>query len=84
MHLLLLSAQLNVCHNKLTKEAVLRSLVSNWQLGQAFQLLPREKAAIFIEDRNLTEKISDKVRFVLGKAEARCFSTCIKVKKGLD
>ena len=37
----------------------------------------------FVKGRKLTEEISDEVRFVLGKAEARCFYTRTKKKKGL-
>ena len=82
-HLLPLAAQLNVRCNELAKEAVLRSLIDDRRLGRALQLLPREKAAIFVEGRKLTEEISDEVRFVLGEAEARCFYTRAKKKKGL-
>lgn len=84
-HQMSLEAQLNVDCDHLAKGAVHRRLSAS--IGNISsphkQLLPLEKAAIFVNGgEKLTSDVGEEIRFYLGKEEARAFYTAPNTKEG--
>jgi len=80
-HQLALEAQLNVKCDGLAKSAVQRWILFGADASRGLQLLPREKAAVFIEGVKLTTDVAKEVRYCLGEEEARRFYTGPNTKK---
>ena len=82
-HQLTLEAQLNVKCDGLAKGAVQRWLEGGCDVPRGLQLLPREKAAVFIDGVKLTTDVAKEVRYCLGEVEARRFYTASLQRGGL-
>jgi hypothetical protein len=77
--------QMNVKCDGLAKSAVLRSMRGGALVERGKQLLPLEKAAVFVNNVKLTSDVSREVRFNLGYEEARIFyTTPIKLRGNVN
>ena len=81
-HQLTLEEQMNVTCDSLAKSAVLRSMQGGTPVDRGQQLLPMEKAAVFVNGKKLTTDVSKEVRFHLGYEEARIFYTSPVILRG--
>ena len=79
---LTLEEQINVKCDELAKSAVHRSMIQVAPENRGKQLLPLEKAAVFVNNIKLTTDVAKEVRFCLGEVEARKFYTGRIQKKG--
>ena len=79
---LTLEQQMNVDCDQLAKAAVSRSMEGPALPDRGRQLLPLERAAIFIDGCKCTTDVADNVQFCLGDEDARAFYTAPKKKKG--
>jgi hypothetical protein len=78
---LTLEEQLNCVCDGLAKAAVSRSMEDPLPRN-INQLLPLEKAAVFVNGNKLTTDVSKEARFCLGESDARQFYTAPVKKKG--
>lgn len=78
---LTLEEQLNCVCDELAKAAVTASMTSPLPRAGK-QLLPLEKAAVFVSGNKLTTDVSKEVRFCLGESDARKFYTAPVKKQG--
>src|SRR6056300_803772 len=79
---LTLEEQLNCVCDSLAKAAVSRSMETPLP-RDIKQLLPLEKAAVFVNGIKLNNDVSKEVRFCLGESDARKFYTApVKMKGG--
>ena len=77
-----LEEQLNVDCDLLAKSAVARSMEGGAPAQRGKQLLPLERAAVFVEGNKITTDVAEDVRFCLGLEEARAFYTAPKRRRG--
>lgn len=78
---LTLEQQLNVDCDRQAKAAVHRSFFGA-PTSRGEQLLPLEKAAVFVGGNKLTTDVASEVRFCLGEGEARAFYTAPNTPEG--
>ncbi len=78
---LTLEQQLNVDCDRQAKAAVHRSFLGA-PTSRGEQLLPLEKAAVFVGGNKLTTDVAAEVRFCLGEGEARAFYTAPNTPEG--
>ncbi len=70
-----LEEQLNVICNELANGAVRHYLSYSSPVSRKLQLLPLEKAAVFVGTKKMTMDVGPEVRFQLGKEDALKFYT---------
>ena len=78
----MLEEQINVKCNELAKSAVHHSMIQEAPENRGKQLLPLERAAVFVNNIKLTTDVAKDVCFCLGEVEAQKFYTGRIQKKG--